>query len=150
MGVTLAIIVLILFALWMIPLGFGGLSPDGPYQILIHVNGHTLEATMENTKSSYAFKRMIEKQPKQIRMRDYGSMEKVGMLWRKLPSHNKQITAQPGDIILYMGRSIVVYYEPNAWNFTKIGHIDGIGKEELKKILGDGRVNMTFELSSQP
>lgn len=79
-------------------------------------------------------------------MRDYGAMEKVGMLWRRFPTENRQITADPGDIILYMGSALVVYYESNSWNFTRLGHIDGVDREALQQILGTGPVRMTFEI----
>ncbi len=128
------------------PFGLGRVSLDGEYQVKITVNGEEMTATMENNTSAQAFRKLIENKPKTVRMRDYGSMEKVGMLWKGLPSNNQNITTQPGDIILYMGSSLVVYYESNSWNFTKMGHINDVSKEKLQEILGNGRVTMTFEL----
>ncbi len=128
------------------PIGFGKLSLDGEYQVKITVNGRELTATMENNTSAQAFKKMISKRPLTVNMRDYASMEKVGMLWKGLPTNNERITANPGDIILYMGSSIVVYYNSNSWDFTKLGHINDISQDELKSILGNGNIQMTFEL----
>lgn len=128
------------------PFGLGRISLDGEYQVKITVNGEVMTATMENNTSAQAFRKLIEKNSKTVRMRDYGSMEKVGMLWKGLPSNNQNIVTAPGDIILYMGSSLVVYYEPNSWNFTKMGHINDVSQEKLKEILGTGRVTMTFEL----
>jgi len=112
----------------------------------ITVNGRSLHATMENNSSAEAFKDMLKHGKKTVKMRDYGSMEKVGMLGRMLPTNDRQITTKPGDIILFMGSSIVVYYEPNSWNFTRLGHIDDISQDELRDLLGPGNVEMTFSL----
>lgn len=112
----------------------------------ITVNGKVLHATMESNTSAKAFRSLLKSGPKTVKMKDYGAMEKVGMLGRMLPSNNRQITTKPGDIILYMGSAIVVYYESNSWNFTKLGHIDDMTQVELKALLGMGNVEMTFAL----
>ncbi len=145
-GLIIIILAVIAILYFFTPAAFGRLSLDGEYQIKITVNGRELTATMENNSSSQAFKKLISGRPKTVSMRDYGSMEKVGMLWRRLPANNRQIRTEPGDIILFMGSSVVVYYEPNSWNFTKMGHINGVSQTELKQILGNGNVKMTFEL----
>ncbi len=131
---------------FLTPLGFGRISLDGEYRVKIRVNGREMTATMENNTSARAFKKVLTRGPKTIGMRDYGSMEKVGMLGRRYPTNNRQIRTAPGDIILYMGSALVVYYNVNSWNFTKLGHIDGMTQKELKEILGKGSVKMTFEL----
>ena len=140
------VVVLLAILYFFTPVFFGRLPLDGEYRVKITVNGREMTATMDNNSSSQAFKRMISRRSRTVRMRDYASMEKVGMLWRRLPTNNRQITTEPGDIILFMGSSIVVYYNPNSWNFTRLGHIDGVSQPELKEILGNGNVEMTFEL----
>ena len=143
--VILVVIVLAVLYLFT-PFGFFNLKLEGEYQVKVTVNGQELTATMENNTSSMAFKRLLKRGSKTVNMRDYGGMEKVGMLWKGLPANNTQITTEPGDIILFMGSSLVVYYNRNSWNFTRMGHINDISQEELKKILGTGNVSMTFEL----
>jgi hypothetical protein len=80
-------------------------------------------------------------------MRDYGNMEKVGSIGTTLPRNDEQITTGPGDIILYQGNALVIYYAPNSWNFTRLGKIDNITQDELKKILGEGDVSVTLKLA---
>ena len=58
-----------------------------------------------------------------------------------------QITTAPGDIILYQGNQLTIYYDVNSWNFTRIGRIEGIGDVELREILGPGDITMTFSLA---
>ena len=141
------IMLVVVLALYLFtPFGFFNLKLEGEYQVKIIVNGQELTATMENNTSAQAFRRILERGPKTIKMRDYASMEKVGMLWKGLPTNNEQITTEAGDIILYMGSSLVVYYDRNSWNFTRMGHINEVTQDELKKILGNGSVTMEFEL----
>ena len=78
--------------------------------------------------------------------RDYGNMEKVGSIGTGLPRNDEQITTGAGDIILYQGNSLVIYYDTNSWNFTRIGKIDGVTKEELLEAFGAGNVTVTFSL----
>ena len=61
--------------------------------------------------------------------------------------NDKNITTMPGDIILYQGNQITIYYDTNTWNFTKLGKIENITQKELKEILGDGDVTVTFSLN---
>jgi hypothetical protein len=73
-------------------------------------------------------------------------MEKVGGIGTALPRNDEQITTEPGDLILFQGNSLVIYYAPNSWNFTRLGKIDGITKDELTDILGNGDVTVTLSL----
>lgn len=79
-------------------------------------------------------------------MNYYANFEKVGSLGFSLPRNGEQITTEAGDIILYQGSQLVIYYDTNNWNFTKLGHIDDINQEELKNILGKGNVTVTLSL----
>lgn len=140
-------VVIVLVVLWTFtPFSFIGVHEDEEYLVNITVGEYNLTATMNENTSSQAFKRMLEHGAVTVNMRDYEGMEKVGMLWRGLPVNNEQITAHPGDIILFMGSSLVVYYNQNSWDFTRMGHINDVTQEELKEILGSGNVSMTFEL----
>ena len=79
-------------------------------------------------------------------MHDYGNFEKVGFLPATLPRNDKQITTEPGDIILYLGNQITFYYNTNSWNFTRLGKIEGVTQAELKKILGEGDVTAVLSV----
>ncbi|MCR5400899.1 MAG: hypothetical protein K6E78_04810 [Treponema sp.] len=93
-------------------------------------------------------------------MTDYGNFEKVGFLGTCLPRNDRHITTSAGDIILYQGNQITIYYDKNSWNFTRIGKVDSrllqdsmttgsptsITQAELKKILGNGDVTAVFEI----
>lgn len=104
-----------------------------------------MTATLEKNSSAEALVKLLESGPVTIDMSDYADFEKVGELPQELPRNDEQLDTDYGDLILYLGKQFVIYYDKNSWNFTKLGHIDDVTQEELKNILGDG--NVTVELS---
>ncbi|MCG6189501.1 cyclophilin-like fold protein [Maribellus maritimus] len=117
-------------------------------KITLTVNGTTeLTATLVENSSASALIELLKNNSLTIEMRDYGNMEKVGSIGTTLPRNDEQITTEPGDIILYQGNALVIYYAPNSWNFTRLGKIDNINQEDLKASLGDGDVTVTLTLS---
>nr|WP_234971942.1 cyclophilin-like fold protein [Fibrobacter sp. UWP2] len=65
---------------------------------------------------------------------------------RSFPRNDKQIDTDAGDIILYQGNSITIYYDKNSWNFTRLARIDNVNKKRLQQILGKGNVKATFSV----
>lgn len=112
----------------------------------IEINGTKIKAAFEQNSSADAFRKLLAGGPVAVDLHDYGSFEKVGDLGTSLPTNDQQITTSPGDIILYQGNQITIYYDQNTWNFTKLGKIEGLTQEELKEILGDGNVTAVFSL----
>ena len=94
-----------------------------------------LTATLADNSSVKALEEKLQDGPITIRMEDYARMEKVGNLPFRLPTNDQSITTQAGDLILYLGNSFVIYYAPNSWRFTRLGHIEGVTAQELKKVL---------------
>lgn len=112
----------------------------------IEVNGHTLTASLADNTSAKALAELLSDGPLTLDLSDYGSFEKVGALPQSLPRNDERITTEPGDIILYQGNQITIYYDVNTWNFTRLGRIDNITQSELKEILGSGSVTVTLSL----
>ena len=115
-------------------------------QITSDSGSHTLAATLADNASAMSFYELLEKGPVTIKMTDYGNFEKVGPLGTKLPRNDTQITTQAGDIILYQGNQITIYYDKNSWNFTRLGKVDGVTQAALIKILGKGNVTAVFSV----
>ncbi len=115
-------------------------------QITSDSGNHKLTATLADNSSAVAFYELLKKGPLTVDMHDYGSFEKVGSLGTSLPRNDTQITTQAGDIILYQGNQITIYYDTNSWNFTRLGKVDGVTQAELKKILGKGDVTAVFSV----
>ena len=116
-------------------------------KLKIAVNGTELTATLADNSSAKALAELLKKGALTIEMSDYGSFEKVGDLPQSLPRNDEKITTVPGDIILYQGNKITIYYDENTWDFTKLGHIDNITQEELKTLLGNGDVSVSLSIS---
>ncbi len=113
-------------------------------KITLTFNGHTYTATLAENSSATAFAELLKDGPLTVSARDYGNFEKVGELGTTLPRNDRQITTSAGDIILYQGSQITVYYAENSWNFTLLGRLDD--PTGLRDALGDGDVDITFTL----
>ena len=115
-------------------------------QITSESGSHKLSATLVDNSSATAFYELLKKAPVTIKMSDYSNFEKFGPIGTSLPRNDTQITTTVGDIILYQGNQIAVYYDTNSWNFTRLGKVDGVTQAELKTILGKGNVTAVFEI----
>lgn len=111
----------------------------------ITAGDYELLATFEDNPSAEAFRELLSHGPLTIEMEDYGGFEKVGALGATLTRSDTQITTQPGDVILYQGNQITIYYGTNTWNFTHLAKIND--PADLKEKLGDGIVQVTFSLA---
>jgi hypothetical protein len=117
-----------------------------PMKLKIHVNDTTFTATLADNSSAEAFAEYLSQGDLTLDMHDYGSFEKVADLPRSFPRNDTQIDTDAGDIILYQGKSITIYYDKNSWNFTRLGKIDNVNKKRLKQILGDGDATVMFSV----
>lgn len=125
----------------------GGDSPPAAFsKIDIRIDGRTsLTAELSGNSSARALAGLLRQRGSlTIQMRDYGNFEKVGDLPVSLPENDQRITTVSGDLILYQGKSISIYYDENTWNFTRLGKITGVNQSQLKAILGTGEVTAVF------
>ena len=110
----------------------------------VQVGDVVFSATLEENEAVSALVEMMRESPVVIQMSDYSGFEKVGSLGTSLPASNSQTTTQAGDIVLYNGNQIVIFYGSNSWSYTRLGHIDDLtGWEEA---LGRGDVTVIFSL----
>lgn len=126
-------------------------NQDDPMEyetLLLTVNGRSFTATLENNASVTALIERLTEGPLQIRMDDYGDMEKVGSLGFSLPRNDVQTTTGVGDIVLYQGNSIVIFYGRNTWSYTRLGKVDGVSTREemLDRLGGKGSIVLTLSI----
>ena len=114
--------------------------------INVTVNGETRTATLSDNASAVAFYTLLSEESITIEMHDYGGFEKVGPLGTEIVRSDEDITTTPGDIILYLGSNITIYYDVNSWDFTLLGHIDGATGENMREFLGEGNPSVKFSL----
>ncbi len=111
----------------------------------ITAGDYELSATFADNSSAEEFRELLAQGPVTVEMEDYGGFEKVGPLGTTLTRNDEQITTQPGDVILYQGNQITIYYDTNTWSFTRLARIDD--PAGLREKLGGGAVTVTFSLT---
>ena len=121
-------------------------AAEGETMIYAHIGEKTLAIKPENNSSAEAFIELLWRGDVTVDMHDYGSFEKVGPLGTSLPTNDERITTEPGDVILYQGNQITIYYAPNTWSFTRLGRVQGLSPEELKAALGGDGCTVVFSL----
>lgn len=114
--------------------------------LLLSIDGVTLEVVWEDNESVVALRELVGEHSLEIEMSRYGSFEQVGSLSAGLPTNDEQTTTQVGDIVLYQGNQIVVFYGSNSWAYTRLGHIAGKSADELAQLLGEQDVTLTLEM----
>lgn len=112
----------------------------------VNVNGVDFTASLESNSAATALVEMMEGGPVTVSLSDYAGFEKVGPLGSELPTQDAPITTEPGDVVLYQGNQIVIFYGTNSWSYTPLAHvIDLTGWEDA---LGTGDVAVTLSLES--
>ena len=120
--------------------------PMNETKMKVQIGGASFTATLEDNAAVRELIEMMNAGPVTVDMRDYAGFEKVGALGKSLTTDNHQTTTTAGDIVLYNGDQIVMFYGSNAWSYTRIGRIDDLSGWE--KALGSGSVTAVFSLDA--
>ena len=102
----------------------------------------------EDNESVDALRELCRAEPLQISLSMYGGFEQVGAIGTSLPRSDVQTTTASGDIVLYAGNQIVVFYGSNSWAYTRLGHISDQSAEDMEALLGHGDVTITLRLGA--
>ena len=126
----------------------GGTDNTMSETIKIIVSGKTLSVKIEDNEATKALVAALSEASITYEANDYGGFEKVGLLGRTLPASDTQITTQAGDVILYSGNQIVLFYGSNTWSYTRLGKMQYESLDELKSFLkaGEGNISVTLSL----
>lgn len=127
------------------PVESSGLESE-EMNILMKIGDEAVTVAWEDNESVRALTELLGEQTLSIQMSMYGGFEQVGSLGTSLPREDEQTTTQAGDIVLYSGSQIVVFYGSNSWAYTRLGRITDKSAEELAELLGSGDVTVTLEL----
>ncbi len=122
-------------------------EPMKETQFYITANNMTFTANFADNASAAAFRELLRKGNLTINMSDYGSFEKVGSIGTSLPRKDTQISTATGDVMLYQGNQIVIFYGTNSWSYSRLGRIEGATAETLLSAFGSGDVIITFSLT---
>ena len=116
--------------------------------IKLFVDNVEVEVDWEENDSVNQLIEITKKNDIVIAANQYGGFEQVGVIGHNIISNNVQMTAEPGDIVLYNNSNIVVFFGSNAWSYTKLGKIKNKTKNELSKLLNKNKVVFTLKNTS--
>jgi len=110
---------------------------------VIHMKINDVPVAVE-WEDNESVKALTKNLPLTVKMHMYGDFEQVGSLGRSLPRNDRRITTEPGDIVLYSGNQIVIFYGANTWAYTRLGRVAGKSTSELAELLGKSDVTLTI------
>ncbi len=114
--------------------------------VKVQINDNIFDIELENNSAAQELIKELEKGNITVNATEYGGFEKVGELGFSLPASDENINTEPGDIVLYQGDKVSLFYGSHSWSYTKLGKIDNISSNELKEVLGPGNVTLVFSL----
>lgn len=114
--------------------------------LTMKIDGKKVAVDWEENKSVAALTELVKDKPLTVQTSMYGGFEQVGSIETSLPRNDAQTTTQAGDIVLYSGNQIVVFYGTNSWAYTRLGHITDKTAAQMKDLLGNGNVTIEFSL----
>ena len=104
----------------------------------ITINGQTQRVALAQNQAARALAAKLQDGPLTVTLNSSGGFEIWGPLGFSLPTSNEQIEAQPGDVVLYNGSNICLFYGSNSWSYTRLGRIEGLSEAELRSFLRAG------------
>lgn len=116
---------------------------EGSKMILL-IGETPVQVNWEDNRTVEALRDIVASAPLTVSMSMYGGFEQVGPIGQSIPKDDRKITTEAGDIVLYSGNKIVVFYGSNTWEYTKLGHISDKTAQELANLLGNGDVSLTI------
>ena len=116
----------------------------GEKEMVFKINDEILSVAWENNESVKELMEIVSSEPLTIQMSMYGGFEQVGALGKSLPRDDVQMTTDAGDIVLYSGNQMVIFYGSNSWAYTRLGKVRDKTASELAELLGNGDVEITI------
>ena len=110
------------------------------------IGGVPVSVAWEDNEAVRALMELCRNQTLTIDMSMYGGFEQVGSIGTTLPQNDVQTTTSSGDIVLYSGDQIVVFYGSNTWAYTRLGNITDQGEDGMAQLLANGDTTITISL----
>ena len=116
-------------------------------KMYITIGEQTQPVTLVDNAATQELVSKLQQGAVNVTLNSSGGFEIWGALGFSLPTSNEQINAQPGDVILYNGSNICIFYGTNSWSYTRLGKIDGLSESQLRTFLKAGKSNISVTLS---
>ncbi len=114
--------------------------------IYLTIGTHKITVKLEENTATKALVALLKEDDISYNAHDYGGFEKVGDLGHTLPREDRQMTTEAGDVILYSGDQIVLFYGSNSWSYTKIGKMQGSASEINEILTESNPITVTIGL----
>ncbi len=121
-------------------------EPEGDATMIMKIDDTKVNVEWEDNQAVEALRDMAKDGDIIIQMSMYGGFEQVGSIGQSLPRDDKQTTTSSGDIVLYSGNQMVVFYGSNSWSYTRLGHISDKDEAEMADLLSNGDVTITISM----
>ena len=135
---------------WIASLDFAQGQSSMDEKLYITIDGVTQSATLVDNAATRELMTRLRVAPITVTLNSSGGFEIWGALGFALPTSNEQVDAQPGDMVLYNGSNLCLFYGSNSWSYTRLGHIDDLNTSELRTFLKAGESNIGVTLSLAP
>ena len=113
--------------------------------LLLTIDGTAVDVQWENN-ATVAELYALAQNAITVNTSAYGGFEQVGSLPQSFSRNDVQTTTQPGDIVLYSGNQLVIFFGSNSWSYTKLGHISGLSADELAALLDKEQTVMELRI----
>ena len=113
-------------------------------ELYLKIGEEPVEVRWEENESVSFLKDYVKEEALSADLSMYGGFEQVGSLGVSVPRNDVQTVTESGDIVLYSGNQIVIFYGSNSWSYTRLGHIENKSPSEMKELLGNGDVTVTL------
>ena len=142
--------ILLTLALLCMGIGMAETSEGREAEALKMWIGETaVSVAWEDNDAVRALRELVAEQPLTIEMSMYGGFEQVGSIGTDLPRNDTQTTTQAGDIVLYAGDQMVVFYGSNSWAYTRLGRVTDKTAGEMAELLSHGDVTITVGMNKE-
>jgi hypothetical protein len=118
----------------------------GDSSMTMKIGDTKVNVDWEDNQAVAALRDMAREGDVTIQMSMYGGFEQAGSIGQSLPRDDKQTTTSSGDVVLYSGNQMVVFYGSNSWSYTRLGHISDKNAEDMTDLLSNGDVTITISI----
>ena len=112
--------------------------------LTLTIDGMAVDVQWEDNEAVSELLDDVKDAPIVVHTSAYGGFEQVGRFPRSFSRNDVQMTTVPGDIVLYSGDRLVVFFGSNIWSYTKLGHIN-LAAEKLAELLGGESAVVEFK-----
>ena len=115
--------------------------------MLLKINETNVNFELYDNDTADAFYQKVkEANTLTLTLKENGGFEKYGDLGFSLPTNDESMTLTSGELAIYQGDKLCLFYGSNTYSYSKLGRIKFMTTNELKELLGEGDIEVEFKL----